>query len=78
MVMTFDPSTGRKTKPSASPKSQPAMPRSLSARWTHEEEMALLEKQAAIIHSSPESALAFLKRADLVMRTGRWRRLVHD
>ena len=76
--MTSNPSTRRKAKPRASSKNQPLMPRSLSAQLTHEEEMALLHKQAAIINRTPESALAFLKRAGLVTRTGRWRRLVRD
>jgi hypothetical protein len=76
MQMTAHLSTRRKAK-SASANQPHAQPISY-VRLTHEEEMALLRRQAAIINRTPESALAFLKRAGLVTPSGRWRRLIRD
>ena len=49
-----------------------------SARLSHEEEMAVLRRQAAMINSSPESAKAFLIRAGLMTESGRLRRFIRD
>ena len=76
MQMTAHLSTRRKAK-SASANQPHAQPISY-VRLTHEEEMAVLRRQADIINSTPESALAFLKSAGLLTANGRVRRFIRD
>jgi hypothetical protein len=77
MQMTAKLSTHRASSrrtPSATVKASPLPAKRLS----HEEEMAVLRRQAAQINSSPENAMAFLIRAGLVTPSGRWRQLIRD
>jgi hypothetical protein len=76
MKTALDP--GR--KPASAPRStaQSQAKHVAYVQMSHEQEMEALRKQAAIINTSPESALAFLKRAGLVTPSGQWRRLIRD